>query len=277
MMREVGAVAGINANFYDPSTNIPIGFLLDDGVVLNAPFSDRATLAIEFFGRFHFLNPKIALSLKTPEGGVHIQGVNRPAYDHGLFFYTPEFGRPQLVSQNAQILAIQQGRVIWKGSGRLPDYLVATDISWLVATGNAQSLIGNLFLADAVSLTYSMTPERFFIRDALQAGPMLLRAGKITLLRPEGFRPEFVTMKAARSALGVTAAGEVVLIVVTKGNGSIGMGLDEVAEFLRTLGVTEAMALDGGGSSSLAFQQGARLRNVGGTRAIPVALVFLPH
>jgi hypothetical protein len=277
MAQEKGAVVGINANFYDPNTNLPIGFLLDDGSLLNAPYSDRATLSIEFFGRLHFSNPQISLFLKTPSEEIPIQGINHLTSGSALSLYTPEFGRPNGISLDSRIAAIKNGHVTWMGSSHLPNYLYAKDISWLVATGNAKSQIKNLFLAEPVSISYSMTPEYFFVRDALQAGPMLLRSGTITLLRPEGFSPEFIQRKTARSAIGITDTGEVILLVVTVGNGSKGMALDEVASYLRDLGTEDAMALDGGGSSSLVFQQRASLRTVGGTRGVPVGLLFLPR
>ncbi|MBI1730810.1 phosphodiester glycosidase family protein [Candidatus Acetothermia bacterium] len=277
MAQEKGAVVGINANFYDPNTNLPIGFLLDDGSVLNAPYSDRATLSIEFFGRLHLSNPQISLFLKTLTEEIPVQGINHLTNGNALSLYTPEYGRPNGISPDSRIAAIENGHVIWMGSGHLPNYLYAKDISWLVATGNSKSQIENLYLAEPVSISYSMTPEYFFVRDALQAGPMLLRSGTVTLLRPEGFAPEFVLRKTARSAIGITDTGEVILLVVTVGNGSKGMGLDEVASYLRDLGAVDAMALDGGGSSSLVFQQGASLRAVGGTRGVPVGLLFLPR
>jgi hypothetical protein len=275
MAESADAVVGINANFYDPSTNFPIGFMLDDGAILNTPYSDRATLAIEFFGRFHFLNPKINLQFTTSSGDFPIAGVNRSTYDHGLFLFTPEYGRPLPISFGATTLAIEEDRIIWIGSGTAPSYLTSNqNISWLIATGSAQSYVGDLLPAEFVEINYEMEPERFFIRDAIQAGPMLLNSSHISLLRSEGFSDEFIQARAARSAIGQTESDELILIVVTSGNGSVGMGLDQVAEYLRSLGAINAMAVDGGGSSSLVFRQGSIFRNVGGTREVPVGLLF---
>ncbi len=277
MMQKTGAVVGINANFFDPKSNAPIGFLLSNGNVLNAPYSDRATLTVEFFGRIHFSNPKVSLYLQTANKRIPLQGINRPLSDHALIFYTPEYNNLAVSWKDALVIAVRRDQVLWKGTGRVPASLVSKDVSWLIATGSARKHIEALSSGDSVEIEYSMSPERFFVRDAIQAGPMLLRSGKNTLLRPEGFKPEFIQMRAARSAIGITATGQLILLVVTKGNGSVGMSLDQVASYLRYLGAVDAMALDGGSSSSLAFQQGEKLRNVGGSRGIPVGLVFLPR
>lgn len=275
MTARAEAVVGINANFFDPATNLPIGFMLDDGKVLNTPFGDRATLAIQFFGEFHFLNPRIELKFSTKDGEFPISGVNRPTYNHGLFLFTPEYGRAIPNAFESTTLAIDDDRILWIGSGPAPVYLKSSEnISWLIATGSARNYVADLLPAEFVEIDYEMEPERFFIRDAIQAGPMLLNSGHISLLRPEGFSDEFIQTTAARSAIAQTDSGEIVLIVVTSGNGSVGMGLDQLAEYLRSLGAINAMAVDGGGSSSLVFRQGSILRNVGGTRQVPVGLLF---
>lgn len=273
MVRETNAVAGINANFFDPPTGLPIGFLLKDGQVLNAPYLNRATLAIGFFGELHFVSPHISLSLRTPHGTITVDGINRPLFRDALIVYTPEYAGPRGSWLNARAVAIQGERVMWIGSARGVRF-TERDVYWLVATGSAKSRLANLLPAERVQLDYAMSPQLYLIRDAFQAGPMLLREGQIALVS-EGFQAEMLQKPAARSAIARTRDGTLILLIVTRGNGSMGMNLYELAEYLRTLGSVDAMALDGGSSSSLVFQDGIRLRTLGGKREIPVSLVFL--
>jgi hypothetical protein len=58
----------------------------------------------------------------------------------------------------------------------------------------------------------------------------------------------------ARSAIGLTASGEVLLVMVAHHSASPGMTLSELAAFLEDLGAVEALNLDGGGSAGLWFQ-----------------------
>ena len=273
MIGQEGAFAGINANFFDPSSGLPIGFLLKDGRVLNAPYLSRATLAISFFGQLHFMNPRIALLFRTPHGSIPIDGINRPMYRNALIAYTPEYAGPRGSWSDARVIAIRGDRIAWIGSDR---GISSTDRNayWLVATGSAQTRLADLLPAERAQLDYRINPELYLIRDALQAGPMLLYGGE-TALAPEGFQADVLQKSAARSALALTRDGTLILMIVTRGNGSVGMSLLELAEYLRTLGAVDAMAFDGGGSSSLVFQDGARLRTIGSTREIPVGLVFL--
>lgn len=279
MARDTGAVAGINGHYFDPATGLPVGFLLQDGRVLTTPYDRRGTLAMGFFGRLYFLNPRIGLVLRTPSGGVPLDAVNRPAFPNALIAYTSEYTGPWGAWQEAWVVEVQGGRVRRieaggrRGAGahlrpREPEDLL------IVATGSARSRLKDLLPADRVALDYLMEPERYLIRDALQAGPLLLQEGDI-IMRSEGFRREFIEKRAARSAVARMGDGRVLLLVAIEENGSVGVDLYELARMLRGLGAMDALALDGGGSSSLAFREGGRWRTVGGRREIPVGLVLL--
>jgi hypothetical protein len=276
LVRATGALAGINANFFDPATGLPVGFLLKDGLVLSTPYGRRATLAIGFFGRLHFLNPEISLLLRTPYGSIPIEAVNRPAYRDALIAYT-RYAGPRGSWEDARVLVIREGRILWIGAGRSVDSLpIEEDDHLLVATGRAKARIEDLLPADPAWLDYQMRPERHLIRDALQAGPRLLQEGEISLAS-EGFELEFTNKPAARSALALTHDGQLILLLATQEEGSVGMSLIELAEYLRGLGAVEALALDGGSSGSLVFHDGVDLKTLGGRRKIPVGLVFLPR
>ena len=69
--------------------------------------------------------------------------------------------------------------------------------------------------------------------------------------RANAFRPE------PRTAVGLSADGQKMWLVVVDGrqpNYSLGMTMDELAEFMVDLGVDTAVNLDGGGSSTLVTQ-----------------------
>ena len=79
----------------------------------------------------------------------------------------------------------------------------------------------------------------------LACGPMLVRGGKST-----GFGPFSRTLRAARSAVGLTADGKLLLVVIP---GQV--TLDETARIMLKLGAVDAMNLDGGASCALYSQQ----------------------
>jgi Phosphodiester glycosidase len=129
--------------------------------------------------------------------------------------------------------------------------------------------------------------------DLIQAGPLLVRDGRVALdgrSDPEGFSvgadqfdSDITVGRYPRAALAL--AGDRVLAAVCEGRSDeeAGLTLSELADALVGLGARSAINLDGGGSASLVY--GGRLRNrpreehgleVLGGRPIATAIVFEP-
>ena len=130
--------------------------------------------------------------------------------------------------------------------------------------------------------------------DLLQAGPLLVRDGRIPrglAADAEGFRAgarqfdsDITDGRHPRAALGTDGRRLLALACDGRAPGEAGLTLRETAEALLVLGARHALNLDGGGSTSLVC--GGRLRNVPregdgaripGGRPVPTALAFLPR
>jgi hypothetical protein len=178
MVAAQGGLCGINANFFDPVSNRPIGLLIKEGALLLPPYGHRAALGIDLFGK-------------------------------------------AVIFEEAQ-------------------------------------------------------PPLIPLREAVTGGPRLLKDGRVVLdPKREGFSEAFIQGRAARSAIGLGAEGELIMLIAIKDRGSAGLTLEELALLLQGLGAVEALALDGGSSASLVFRRGKDLRAIGG-REIAVGLVLIP-
>ncbi|GAB4155507.1 MAG: hypothetical protein Fur0046_35430 [Cyanobacteria bacterium J069] len=103
-------------------------------------------------------------------------------------------------------------------------------------------------------------PPHCTLQDAIGGGPRLLPE---MTLEAEGFTDPATgrdaigsTQQNARSAVGILPNGDVVMVMVAQRPSAptaSGLSLGELAEFLRSLGVVEAMNLDGGSSTSLYY------------------------
>jgi hypothetical protein len=93
-------------------------------------------------------------------------------------------------------------------------------------------------------------------------GPRLLRAGRVAVAAAaEGFRPpqspfffrSFVAGRQPRTLAGVRPDGTLLLVTVDGRlpGWSVGMTLPEAARLMRSLGASDALNLDGGGSSTM--------------------------
>ena len=128
--------------------------------------------------------------------------------------------------------------------------------------------------------------------DLLQAGPLLVRDGRLALTRGdvEGFSAgahqfdsDITRGRYPRAALAVTARQILAVVCDGRSAADAGMTLTELARFLVRRGARDALNLDGGGSASLVG--GGRLLNrpreehgidLLEGRPISTALVFVP-
>ncbi len=101
------------------------------------------------------------------------------------------------------------------------------------------------------------------LQDSLGAGPQLLPNAT---LKEEGFLeirsqkvvrdPLGINQLNARSAIGITRNNTIIWVMVAQkpDRANSGMTVQELTDFMKTLGVEQAMNLDGGSSSSLYYQ-----------------------
>ncbi len=103
-----------------------------------------------------------------------------------------------------------------------------------------------------VSLTINSTIETSNLDFAISGGGKILENG---LIVEEGLVVE-PTKRHPRTAIGVTGDGKTLVAMVVDGRGaSIGATHDEVGRYLQAYGVTDAIHMDGGGSSTLMSRQ----------------------
>ena len=117
---------------------------------------------------------------------------------------------------------------------------------------------------------------------AVGGGPWLVRNGEILIDAPQqGFQATFSDNRHPRTAVGVTAQGRLLLVTVDgRQPMSGGMTLYELAQLMKQLGATDAINLDGGGSTTLAVRGGLVLNSPSEGKQRPVAnavVVYAPR
>jgi hypothetical protein len=117
---------------------------------------------------------------------------------------------------------------------------------------------------------------------AVGGGPWLVRNGEILIDAPQqGFQTGFSDRRHPRTAVGVTAQGRLLLVTVDgRQPMSGGMTLYELAQLMKQLGATDAINLDGGGSTTLAVRGGLVLNSPSEGKQRPVAnavVVYAPR
>jgi exopolysaccharide biosynthesis protein len=83
-------------------------------------------------------------------------------------------------------------------------------------------------------------------------GPLLIKNRSIVLNADlEEFSQAFATQAAPRSAIGLTATGQLLLVAVHHSPAGPGPTLAQLAQIMAQLGSVDALNLDGGSSASL--------------------------
>lgn len=118
----------------------------------------------------------------------------------------------------------------------------------LVFSANMTSYPEKLTVGRKVQIKTDSGIALDWLKLAMPGGGYILRNGQLVaegeLVQPGKRHP--------RTALGVNAAQDTLYMMVVDGRGSsIGATHSELAEYLREMGVTDAVAMDGGGSSVL--------------------------
>lgn len=270
-----GAFAAINANFFDPQTQLPIGLLMKDGIIHSSPYGRRGALMVTLFNSLEFAAPVLKMSATVLGQTVEIDGINRPPHANGLFLYTARYALPIRNDSPLRAVRLQHGVVVsvTENGLVLPD----GESVLLIATGSARSRLGGLRLGDTIKLSQALEPAPLFLREAISAGPILIKEGQIVLdSNAEGFSEEFSRAPAARSVVALTESEDLLFIVILKDGRSVGADLRTLATLVKALGAHYALALDGGSSSMLLFRQGAQFQSVGGRRPIAAGLALVP-
>jgi hypothetical protein len=136
-------------------------------------------------------------------------------------------------------------------------WMVPEHIVVLAGTGAARSAVSSLRPGDEVTVVTRFSPRRRAPLHTLIGGwPRIVRGGRSIAGEAdslEGTFPRFSTGRHPRSAVGFSRDSLTLYLIAVDGRStsSVGMSLAELADALISLGVYDALNLDGGGSTAL--------------------------
>jgi hypothetical protein len=252
------ALAALNGDFFargGPCLGDPEGLCIRDGELISAPNGKSAF----WMGpdRSLHLGPVISLlSMTTPDGSSLAIGLNEERQERPVLF-TAAVGRRTpsahgreclLIAEAGTVLPIQPGvrsafrlqSVHSGGNTPIPTNGVVLSLPESHGLSPAQSAPGSLW-----TLSTETRPDLKGAPTALGGGPALLKDGQPTQFQSSDARHP-------RSAIGWNAQFFFLVQVDGRQPGlSVGMSLTELASQFVRMGCTDALNLDGGGSSTL--------------------------
>lgn len=267
-------VAGINGDFYNTSTGLPIGIVVSEGELLS---SDAGYYAIGFRadGSAVLGKPGVKISADlgyamddgtgyTTEVIRTVAGVNKARVSTGgIYLYTYDFNSAHTTGNTESgvdvVCTIVDGSLSIGGTATLvveqvieataatsigPDQVVLSvnNLSDVYYT----SALRNLQPGGTITITLTAADEAWNdVQYAVGALYSLVEYGSVVSGLPSGVNP--------RTAVGVKSDGTVVFYTVDgrKSGHSIGASMTQVAQRMIELGCVTALCLDGGGSTTL--------------------------
>lgn len=278
--RRAGGVAAVNGAYFSPRTGEPLGLLMIDGELVSGPLYNRTALALGG-ANAEIGRTQLATRLTLPSGESYdFDGVNQPRGLNRMVLYTARFGASTFTPSDAkgasEYTLLPDGTVVGTAPGNAT---IPPGGSVISAHGQAAEwLAKRVKVGDKLAVRSALADLWPGVKHVLGGGPSLLDDGQIRITaEQEQFRPDITNGRAPRTAVGIDAAQQLLLVTVDgrQPRRSVGLSLNGLAALMRELGARDALNLDGGGSTAMAIGPSAVNRpSDGSERAVNNALVI---
>jgi hypothetical protein len=280
-------LAGINGDLFNWGSGRPSGIFLRKNLLSTRASYARSSLGIgvdgllrtgfiRYTGTWQFGSNK----LRT------LREFNHPLeQDSGVVLYSPTWGPRTPRVRGAREIVLSHvapvgpnkdlvGRVVlrsWSTRHQIP-----AGGAVLQASGDRRKvLLEEAKLGHWVKLNVSLTPWWSDVKDAIGGGPRLVTGGVPVFQAGEAFLSSQLLPRHPRTAIGQLANGRILMVAVDgRASWSAGVTNSQLARLMAELGAQTAMALDAGGSTTMAFDgQVLNQPSDGGERAVADALM----
>ena len=273
-VRRRGAIAGVNAGFFNLTNGDPLGPLRIDGVLVSHSTLSRGAVAISHRrGRLALRVDRVTVALALEVLGpgrwatMPVAGVDTTRTVGGLVAYTPRYAPTTRTAAGGTEWVLERST----GKSQGPSYTVvkrAEADSPIPSKGLVLSFGGTVLPTPLAGLTVGRAirlVERWVPASGRHAGDwqtaddvvngagVLVRAGKAVEAWPGERLAKSFLVRHPRTIIGADRAGDVWLVTVDgrQPAASVGMTLGEAQRLALSLGLVEALNLDGGGSTTM--------------------------
>jgi hypothetical protein len=251
LARTHDALVAINGGFFNRVRKLPLGALKDRGRWLSGPILNRGVVGWESGGLPRFGRLRLSEWLVDRQGRRWpLQVLNSGYVQKGLSRYTADWGPwYRALSGEETALLLRDGvvRQRFLGTELQRGIPLRGDDMLVVARGGLQLPWGE---GEPLQVTAATNDSIGTASNVVGGGPLLLQNGRLVLNgQLEGFSPSFMRQGAPRTVIG--SDGDRVWLVTLEGVGHPGPTLAQTATLLRSMGLRDALNLDGGSSTGL--------------------------
>lgn len=244
--RKNNSIVAINGTYFKPQTGVPLGTLMINKKMYTGPIYNRVAMGI-FDDGFDMARIELNAQLKTGKTSIKIDNINQPRMlSTYVIVYTPEWGTfaPASPKYGTQFSISSEGKITSVSSQALP-----IPENGYVVVGPADILNKVIKTKHRIELDIKTIPNWENVNHIISGGPYLVKNNEVFIDISEQ-KLNAIGGKNPRTAIGYTQDGNLILVAVDGREGaSVGMTLRELAGFMKSIGCTNAMNLDGGGST----------------------------
>ncbi len=264
MAESSGAVAAINADFFDKFSNpnrtdssgYPIGFNMKSGSIVSTPHYEGgkfASFSMDNLKNILYSYVAQTITLTAPNGSqIKIGDINKISNHYKYPIIYNKFWNKYSIGSSEKFpdmveMVVNNGAVTEIRSGlppvEIPDngYVVSARLE------GAKSIVDTFHVGDSVQLDIHTTPDLGSQDFAIGGGALLIKDGHTVPLTHNisGLHP--------RSAIGTSGNNKYLYMVTVDGRQTLSQGvtLDGLANIMLEIGASNAINFDGGGSTTL--------------------------
>jgi hypothetical protein len=265
-----GAIAAVNAGFFRLDTSIwagdSVGILMINREELSEPTSKRIALFIDnrvdqTYVSIDHLETRSWVEIKGRV--LTIDGINRERKENEIVEYTRRFNPSTLTSPGGLEVIVKDGRIKeineGRGSSEIPfgGYVLSVSGTkrdnvrkWIKIGDKVKFFTA---VSSNLAIPNSTPPPPYGFEDITNGVPQLIKNGKVDITwQEEKTSKAFVETRHPRTAVAKLKDGKFLMITVDgRSESSGGIGLYDLANLLLEFGATDAMNLDGGGSTTM--------------------------
>ena len=256
-------VGAINGDFYDTTTGYPLGLLVSEGEILSGSANYYA-VGFRSDGSAVMGSPNLQITLTSRGQNLSLAAINKPRVENGgVTMLTYDFRNDHTTGTTTAgvsvIATIIDGYAEIGGEMLLQVDQVVEDTSALAIgedqvvlttalTGYTQglTLLRSMMPGETFTVSFTANEDWMDVTEAVGALYLLVDNGVV--------QSGFAKGNAPRTAVGLTADGDVVLYTVDgrQSGYSLGSSMSVLAQRMVELGCVTAVCMDGGGSTTMA-------------------------
>ncbi len=240
------SIVAINGTFFKPQTGVPLGTLMINKKMYTGPVYDRVAMGI-FDNGYDMARIQLNANVKAGDKFIKVDNINQPRMlSTYVIAYTPEWGKTAPPSpQYGKQIAVKDNKIteISTSPLQIPE-------NGFVLVGPAQQL-NKIAQEKNIKLEINTIPDWQNVNHIISGGPYLVKNGDVFVDISEQ-KLNAIGGRNPRTAVGYTKDNNLIIVTVDgREKSSIGMTLTELAYLMKSIGCTNAMNLDGGGSTVL--------------------------